>query len=107
MRFDTLRNRLVLLIFAITAAAIGFIYIYVVPQLESSLTAEKLRRLERLGDEQGPRLARSLQSGASEEQVRELVRSIGQTTESRVTLLAVRDESGTPTPAFVIADTQG
>lgn len=107
MRFDTLRNRLVLLIFAITAAAIGFIYLYVVPQLESSLTAEKLRRLERLGGEQAPRLARSLQSGAPEEQVRALVQSIGQTTESRVTLLAVRDESGTPVPAFVIADSQG
>jgi signal transduction histidine kinase len=107
LRFDTLRNRLVLLIFAITAAAIGFIYLYVVPQLESSLSAEKLRRLERLGDEQGPRLARALQSGASEEEVRELVRSIGQTTESRVTLLAVRDEGGTPTPDFVIADSQG
>jgi signal transduction histidine kinase len=107
LRFDTLRNRLVLLIFAITAAAIGFIYLYVVPQLESSLTAEKLRRLERLGDEQGPRLARALQTGAPEDQVRELVESIGQATESRVTLLAVRDESGTPVPAFVIADSQG
>jgi len=107
LRFDTLRNRLVLLIFAITAAAIGFIYLYVVPQLESSLTAEKLRRLERLGDEQGPRLARALQTRAPEEQVRELVQSIGQATESRVTLLAVRDESGTPAPAFVIADSQG
>ena len=52
-RFDTLRNRLVLLIFAITAAAIGFVYLYVVPQLESSLTAEKLRRLERLGGRAG------------------------------------------------------
>jgi two-component system, OmpR family, sensor kinase len=107
LRFDTLRNRLVLLIFLITAAAIGFVYLYVVPQLESSLTAEKLRRLERLGEEQGPSLASALQTGASEEQVRELVRSIGQTTESRVTLLAVRDEGGTPTPDFVIADSLG
>jgi two-component system, OmpR family, sensor kinase len=107
LRLDTLRNRLVLLIFAITAAAIGFVYLYVVPQLESSLTAEKLRRLERLGDEQGPRLARALQGGATDEQVQELVRSIGQSTESRVTLLAVRDESGTPVPAFVLADSQG
>jgi signal transduction histidine kinase len=107
LRFDTLRNRLVLLIFAITAAAIGFIYLYVVPQLESSLTNEKLRRLERLGDEQGPRLAQALQGGSSQDQVQVLVRTIGQTTESRVTLLAVRDESGTPAPAFVLADSQG
>ena len=50
---------------------------------------------------------RALQSGASEQQVRELVRNIAQATESRVTLLAVRDEGGTPVPAFVIADSQG
>ena len=54
-----------LLIIAITAGAIGFVYLYVVPQLESSLTAEKLRRLERLGAEQAPRLARALEAGAS------------------------------------------
>ena len=36
------------LITLITAGAIAFVYLYVVPQLESSLTAEKLRRLERL-----------------------------------------------------------
>ena len=57
LRLDTLRSRLVLLITVITAAAIAFVYLYVVPQLESSLTAEKLRRLERLGTEQAPRLA--------------------------------------------------
>ena len=39
-------HRLVLLFFAITAAAIGFIYLYVVPQLRSSLTSQKLQRLE-------------------------------------------------------------
>jgi hypothetical protein len=61
----SLRNRLVLLITAITAGAIGFVYLYVVPQLESSLTAEKLRRLDRLGAEQGARLARALDSLSS------------------------------------------
>ena len=30
---DSVRNRLVLLFFAITAAAVGFVYLYVVPQL--------------------------------------------------------------------------
>ena len=39
---NSVRNRLALLIFVITAAAVGFIYLYVVPQLRSSLTAEKL-----------------------------------------------------------------
>ena len=107
-RLDTLRNRLVLLIFAITAAAIGFVYLYVVPQLESSLTAEKLRRLERLGNDEAPRLAQALADGAPQAEVASLVRSLSQATESRVTLLAVRDdESGTAEPDFVIADSQG
>ena len=30
---NSVRNRLVLLFFAITAAAVGFVYLYVVPQL--------------------------------------------------------------------------
>jgi signal transduction histidine kinase len=106
LRLTTLRNRLVLLIVAITAAAIGFVYLYVVPQLESSLTAEKLRRLERLGEEQAPRLERAVESGASEQQVDALVREIAQATESRATLLAVQDDSGESTPAFVISDSQ-
>ena len=106
MRLNSLRNRLVALITLITAAAIAFVYLYVVPQLESSLTAEKLRRLERLGTEQAPRLARSLESGATQQQIEELVRTTAQSTESRVTLLAVRDEAGGPRPAFVVADSQ-
>ena len=106
LRLNTLRNRLVVLITLITAGAIAFVYLYVVPQLESSLTAEKLRRLERLGTEQGPRLARALESGASQQQIEGLVKSTAQSTESRVTLLAVRDQSGGPVPAFVVADSQ-
>ncbi|MFI5026721.1 MAG: hypothetical protein ACHQCI_08240, partial [Solirubrobacterales bacterium] len=106
MRLNSLRNRLVALITLITAAAIAFVYLYVVPQLESSLTAEKLRRLERLANEQEPRLAHALDSGASQQQVEDVVRSTAQLTESRVTLLAVRDESGGPVPSFVVADSQ-
>ncbi|HET8592481.1 MAG TPA: HAMP domain-containing sensor histidine kinase [Solirubrobacterales bacterium] len=90
----------------ITASAIGFVYLYVVPQLESSLTAEKLRRLERVGGEQQPRLADALESGAPQDEVKELVRSAAQATESRVTLLAVRESAAGPEPSFVIADSQ-
>lgn len=105
-RFDNLRNRLVLLIFAITAAAIGFVYLYVVPQLESSLTAEKLRRLERLGTEQQARLTAARDSGRSQAEIQALVRSISQDSEARVTLLAVQGRAGAPQPSFVIADSE-
>jgi signal transduction histidine kinase len=103
---NSLRNRLVLLIIAITAGAIGFVYLYVVPQLESSLTAEKLRRLERVSGEQEPRLARALADGAPEAEVNDLVESISQSTESRVTLLAVQDRGAGDIPTFVISDSQ-
>ena len=106
LRLNTLRNRLVVLITLITACAIAFVYLYVVPQLESSLTAEKLRRLERLGTEQSTGLTRALESGASRAEISEFVRSTAQSTESRVTLLAVRDAPGGPAPAFVVADSQ-
>ncbi|MBM3667671.1 MAG: HAMP domain-containing histidine kinase [Actinobacteria bacterium] len=101
-RLDNLRNRLVLLIFAITAAAIGFVYLYVVPQLESSLTAEKLRRLERLGGEQAPRLQAALRADEPDAELRELVRAISQETESRVTLLSTGADGSLP--EFVLAD---
>ncbi|CAN5576267.1 hypothetical protein BH20ACT15_BH20ACT15_13800 [soil metagenome] len=106
-RVDTLRNRLVALIFAITAAAIGFVYLYVVPQLESSLTAEKLRRLERVGGEERARLASDLAATSDGPELRALVREISQTTETRVTLLAVAEGPDGPAPQFVLADSEG
>lgn len=107
-RLDTLRNRLVALIFAITAAAVGFVYLYVVPQLESSLTAEKLRRLERVGAEQRGRLAAGLAAEPDDAALAALIRKISQQTESRVTLLAVTESpDGVHAPEFVLADSQG
>ena len=52
----SLRTRLVLLFLAITAAAVGFVYLYVVPQLRSSLTAQNLSRLEDESTRQARRL---------------------------------------------------
>lgn len=103
---NSVRNRLALLIFVITAGAVGFIYLYVVPQLRSSLTAEKLQRLEEVGGEQSPRLAAAMTSGASPARLRVLVRDIDQRTGSRVTVLGVREGSSGPEPAFVIADSE-
>src|SRR5204863_9858531 len=44
---NSIKNRLTFLFFAITAGAILVIYFYVVPQLESNLTSQKLDLLER------------------------------------------------------------
>lgn len=103
---NSVRNRLALLIFVITAGAVGFIYLYVVPQLRSSLTAEKLQRLEAVGTEQSPRLAQAMTSSVSQARLRALVREIDQRTGSRVTVLGVRDGESGPEPAFVVADSE-
>ncbi|MGZ5375498.1 MAG: sensor histidine kinase [Solirubrobacterales bacterium] len=104
VRINSLRNRLVLLIFVITAGAVGFVYLYVVPQLQSSLTAEKLRRLEQQNREQIGPLEAALERGDTQQQVAELVRQIAQQSDARVTLLGVAEVDGEPRPSFVIAD---
>ena len=105
-RLNTVRNRLLLMFFGITAAAIGFVYLYVVPQLESSLTSEKLSRIEESGIRQGPRLLRAQREGLPQPELAALLRRVSLTTDSRVTLLGVRDAGGEPAPAFVIGDSQ-
>jgi Signal transduction histidine kinase len=105
-RLNTVRNRLLLLFFGITAAAIGFVYLYVVPQLQSSLTSEKLSRLEDRSTQQSAQLLRAMREGLSQPQLGALLRRVSQATDSRVTLLGVRDADGAPTPAFVISDSQ-
>jgi two-component system OmpR family sensor kinase len=103
---NRVRNRLAALFFVITAAAIGFIYLYVVPQLRSSLTAEKLDRLEQMGTDERGRLADALRRGASEIELRRLVRGVARRTDARVTLLGVRSGPAGPQPKFVIGDSE-
>jgi two-component system OmpR family sensor kinase len=103
---NRVRNRLAALFFVITAAAIGFIYLYVVPQLRSSLTAEKLDRLEQMGTDERGRLADVLQRGASEVELRRLVRGVARRSDARVTLLGVRSGPAGPQPRFVIGDSE-
>ena len=98
----SVRNRLVFLFFAITTAAVGFVYLYVVPQLSSSLTAERLDRLEEQGSTELDRLRIASTRDLSQRELSELVRSSAADVDARVTLLGVRE--GRPT--FVIADSE-
>ncbi len=100
----SLRTRLVLLFVAITAAAVGFVYLYVVPQLRSSLTAQKLSRLEDESSRQVQRLERAMGRGLSPAQLDSLLRGVSEVTDSRVTILGVRP--GEPAPGFVVADSE-
>ena len=103
---NSVRNKLALVFFVITAAAVGFIYLYVVPQLRSSLTAEKLRRLEQVATAQTARLHGALRDDLSPERLRAVLREIDQRSGSRVTVLGVRQGPSGPEPAFVVADSE-
>ena len=101
-RLDSVRTRLVLLFFAITAMAIGFVYLYVVPQLSSRLESERLDRLEQQGSEELDRLRSAAQRGLEQRELSALVRRTAADVDSRITLLGLREGE----PAFVIADSE-
>ncbi|HEY8000660.1 MAG TPA: HAMP domain-containing sensor histidine kinase [Solirubrobacterales bacterium] len=103
---NSVRNRLALVFFVITAAAVGFIYLYVVPQLRSSLTAEKLRRLEQVATAQSDRLGEAMTRGVTQARLRVIVSDLDQRTGARVTVLGVRPGTAGPEPVFVVADSQ-
>jgi len=97
----SVRTRLLLLFFLITAGAVVFIYLYIVPQLSVRLTEERLTGLANRGELYTAQIDEALKRGESRRQLRERVVQIGQTTGSRVTILGVRT---TGRPWFVVAD---
>jgi signal transduction histidine kinase len=98
----SVRNRLVLLFFAITTAAVGFVYLYVVPQLSSSLTSERLERLEQDGTAELDALRGASARGLDQRELAALVRRSAAAVDARITVLGVRDGA----PSFVIADSE-
>jgi signal transduction histidine kinase len=101
---SSVSNRLALLFFAITAAAVGFIYLYVVPQLRSSLTAETLERLDEVAGEQTARLDSAMRGGIPQTELRRLIRDVAARSQARVTVLGVQEGSTGPEPTFVVGD---
>jgi two-component system OmpR family sensor kinase len=102
----SVRNRLALLFFVITAAAVGFIYLYVVPQLRSNLTAQKLQRLEQVAAAESGHLEAEMRHGASQAEVRQAVRTAAQRADARVTVLGVEPGSAGTRSNFVVADSE-
>jgi two-component system OmpR family sensor kinase len=89
----SIKNRLALLFFAIVLAAIGIIYVYVVPQLESRLREEKLDTLAAAAQTYSDALVAAIGSNLNEEEVNRAVRLAADRSNARVTLLGV--SSGT------------
>jgi two-component system, OmpR family, sensor kinase len=94
-RLRSLRNKLALVFFAITATAFAAIYFYVVPQLESKLRERTLSDLARQAAEVEPQLQRGLHGDVRAGTIVRLVRAVSDSTDARVTLFnTTRSVSG-------------
>lgn len=91
MRLRSLRTRLTLLFFAVTLVAVVVVFFYVTPRLESSLRNEKLRSLGRTAQAYTPLIAGPVRANANSQRIDRLVASIGDRSNTRVTLLGVGD----------------
>ncbi|MEA2272442.1 MAG: two-component system, OmpR family, sensor kinase [Solirubrobacteraceae bacterium] len=85
----SIRNRLALLQFAITLAAVGVVYFYVAPSLESNLRSEKLRSLASAADAYARPLERAIGSNIDARAVDREVRQVADRSNTRATLLGV------------------
>jgi signal transduction histidine kinase len=97
----SLRNRLAFLFFAITLAAIGVLYLYVVPQLQSRLRDEKLSQLEASAQQAIPSIVATLDRNVSSAEVTKVVRAASDTANARITLLRIGRVGGLPLPGTI------
>src|SRR6185312_926722 len=97
----SLRNRLAFLFFAITLAAIGVLYLYVVPQLQSRLRDEKLSQLELAAQQTVQPILSTLGKNISNAEVTKVVRAASDTANARVTLLRIGRVGGLPLPGTI------
>lgn len=107
-RINTIRNQLFLSSVLVAAVAVALIYLYVVPQLESSLTDEALQRIDQRAAGQVAQIEEALATG-DEARIQAALEEAAQTTGTRVTLATVRQGEGPqpgPATALVVADSK-
>jgi two-component system OmpR family sensor kinase len=97
----SLRNRLAFLFFAITLAAIGVLYLYVVPQLQSRLRDEKLSQLTASARQTVPEIAATVGGDLPSAAVARIVRAASDAANARVTLLRIGRVGGLPAPQVI------
>ena len=88
-RLRSLRTRLTVLFFAVTLVAVGVVFFYVTPQLETSLTEQKLRSLARTARDYTPQIREVVIDNGTARQIDQRVAQVGTDTSTRVTLLIV------------------
>ena len=104
----SLRNKLALLFFAITAASFGAVYFIVVPQLQSKLEDEQIEDLRLIAAASAERLEGLMEGGDVTADVLDAtIRAVGDGADARVTLLDIQRPPGSSRPRFfVITDSR-
>src|SRR3954471_10321371 len=98
----SLRNRLALLFFAVTALALAVVVFFFLPQLESQIVDQKLGELRKSARASAPRLERVIGSEVTAAGVTKLARGISDATSARVTLLGVQQSTARASPVFYV-----
>jgi two-component system OmpR family sensor kinase len=98
----SLRNRLALLFFAVTAVALAVVVFFFLPRLESQIVDQKLSELRKAAVAAAPRLQKVVGSEVSGNGVTKLARAISDRTSARVTVLGVQQSSSRAAPLFYV-----
>lgn len=91
MRWRSLRTQLTLLSFAVTLVGILAVFFYVTPQLASSLRDQKMKALTETARAFTPLITTLVRSNGNDAQIDNLVSTISDRTNARVTLMSVGD----------------
>jgi signal transduction histidine kinase len=105
MRARSLRNRLALLFFAVTALALAVVIFVFLPQLDTKIQDQKLGDLRAAAVRETPRLQSVIGQPVTGRKVDEIVRGMSDDSGARVTLLGIQQSSRETRPRFyVISD---
>jgi signal transduction histidine kinase len=91
LRPRSLRSQLTILSFAVTLVALLAVLFYVTPQLESSLRDQKLRSLAETARAFTPQIATVVRDNGSDNAIDNIVSTVSDRTNARVTLVSVGD----------------
>ncbi|MEJ7823957.1 MAG: HAMP domain-containing sensor histidine kinase [Solirubrobacteraceae bacterium] len=104
MQLRSLRARLSVLFFGVTLVAVGVMFFYVTPQLESSLREQKFRSIARTARDFKPQIASAVEREDTARQLNQIVGQIGDATSTRVTLLTVGGGTLGIQPRAILSD---
>jgi len=98
----SLNNRLALLFFAVTALSLAVVTFVFLPQLETKIENQKLKDLEQVARSSVPRLEAVIGQDVTGPEIDDIVRTISDRTNARVTLLGLQQNAGRPTANFYV-----